>query len=223
MATITIGPTNGATQKYDVAYIGASTVAINATNFPWYTSTKVASIYSKAGNRQGYTSIRPGQNLPSLTQFVPVTTGLTPNVYELNIRAQVTLDTAQFYVVGATAPLGNQLPIVNAGSDIVITAPTSSVALMGTASDPDTGDTLTYAWRQVSGPNNATGLPATSLNVVVTNLVTGAYQFGFQATDQKGGKSPEDFVVVTINAGTSSGIGGRYASEDYFSGDYNAY
>jgi hypothetical protein len=94
----------------------------------------------------------------------------------------------------------NQLPVADAGQDLTITLPTSSVALLGTASDPDTGDTLTYLWRQITGPNGATGLPATSLNVVASNLVAGTYQFGFQATDQKGGKSPEDFVVVTVNA-----------------------
>jgi hypothetical protein len=97
----------------------------------------------------------------------------------------------------------NQLPVANAGDDLKITAPTSSVALMGTASDPDSGDSLTYLWRQITGPagaGTATGLPATSLNVVVSNLAIGTYQFGFQATDQKGGKSQEDWVVVTVDA-----------------------
>jgi hypothetical protein len=94
----------------------------------------------------------------------------------------------------------NQLPVASAGDDLTITAPTSSVALMGTASDPDPGDTLTYLWRPIAGPNTPLGLPATTLNVVVSNLIPGTYQFGFQATDQKGGKSTEDFVVVNVNA-----------------------
>jgi hypothetical protein len=60
--------------------------------------------------------------------------------------------------------------------------------------------------------------------VVVSGLIVGTYQFGFQATDQKGGKSTEDFVVVTVKAApTTPSTGGRYASEDYFSENYNAY
>jgi hypothetical protein len=94
----------------------------------------------------------------------------------------------------------NQMPVANAGDDLTITAPTSSVVLSGAASDPDPGDSLTYLWRPIAGPNTPVGLPATTLNVVVSNLLPGTYQFGFQATDQKGGKSPEDFVVVTVNA-----------------------
>jgi hypothetical protein len=45
--------------------------------------------------------------------------------------------------------------------------------------------------------------------VVVSNLAVGTYQFGFTATDQKGGKSNEDFVVVTVNAAATAGQVGR--------------
>jgi hypothetical protein len=113
----------------------------------------------------------------------------------------------------------NQLPVANAGDDLTITLPTSSAVLMGTASDPD-ADSLTYVWRQITGPNNATGLPATSLNVVVSNLMAGTYQFGFQATDSKGGKSSEDFVVVTANA--AAGGTGLYPADTVVVGDSNS-
>lgn len=79
------------------------------------------------------------------------------------------------------------------------------MVLSPTASDPDPGDNFTYLWRQVAGPASATGIPPTSLNAVASNLLVGTYQFGFTATDQKGGKSTEDFVVVTVNPAPSTG------------------
>jgi hypothetical protein len=100
----------------------------------------------------------------------------------------------------------NRIPVADAGSDATIQLPTSSMALMGTASDPDQGDTLTYAWRQVTGPNSATGLPATTLNVVVSNLVAGTYQFGFRSTDNHGAPSAEDYVLVTVQAAAGGGM-----------------
>jgi hypothetical protein len=101
----------------------------------------------------------------------------------------------------------NQLPVVSVGDHLTITAPTNSAALMATANDYDPGDTLTLQWRQITGPSSATGMPATSLNVLVSNLIVGTYQFGFQATDQKGGKSQEAFVVITMNAAPVGGVG----------------
>jgi lysophospholipase L1-like esterase len=98
----------------------------------------------------------------------------------------------------------NQMPVADAGADLTIQLPTSSVVLLGTASDPDAGDTLTYLWRPITGPNTPVGLPATTLNAVISNLIAGTYQFGFQATDNKGGKSTEDFVVVTVNAASTA-------------------
>jgi hypothetical protein len=133
--------------------------------------------------------------------FTPQTAGTSYNIDATVTDATGKVAQALTRTVQVTAAQTvNQLPVANAGQDLTITLPTSSAVLMGTASDPDAGDTLTYAWRQITGPNSATGLPATSLNVVASNLVAGTYQFGFQATDQAGGKSSEDFVVVTVNA-----------------------
>jgi hypothetical protein len=99
----------------------------------------------------------------------------------------------------------NRIPVADAGQDLTIQLPTSSVALMGAASDPDTGDTLTYAWRYVTGPNVPTGLPAATLNVVISNLIAGTYQIGFRSTDNYGAQSVEDYVLLTVLAVTGGG------------------
>jgi hypothetical protein len=94
----------------------------------------------------------------------------------------------------------NQIPVATAGQQLTIQLPTSSAALMGSGSDPDPGDTFAYAWRQITGPNIATGMPATSANVVVSNLVEGTYQFGLKTIDNHGAQSNEAFSVVTVLA-----------------------
>jgi hypothetical protein len=97
----------------------------------------------------------------------------------------------------------NHIPVVTAGNDITLAPGTTSVALMGTATDQDPGDQLTYAWRQITGPagaGTATGIPGTSVNLLASNLAVGTYQFGFRATDDKGGQSVEAYVVVTVPA-----------------------
>jgi hypothetical protein len=104
MAFITIGPSNGVTQKFDVAYIG-TTLALNATNFPWYTAANVTAVYAKSSNRQGYVSAKPGVSLTAVSQLILAVTGGLPNVYELNLKAPITLDTTQFYVIGAVTTL----------------------------------------------------------------------------------------------------------------------
>jgi hypothetical protein len=103
----------------------------------------------------------------------------------------------------------NRIPVADAGDDLTIQLPTSSVALMGTATDPDAGDTLTYAWRYITGPNVPTGLPATTLNVVVSGLIAGTYQLGFRTTDNHGAQSPESYVLLTVKPVAS---GGKWAN-----------
>ncbi|TGD80298.1 PKD domain-containing protein [Hymenobacter wooponensis] len=96
------------------------------------------------------------------------------------------------------APGGNVLPVANAGSDVTLQLPTNQVALMGSGTDSD-GTISAYAWSQITGPNNATGIPATTQNVVVSGLVAGIYQFRLTVTDDKNGQKSDD-VLVTVNA-----------------------
>ncbi|RZK22450.1 MAG: ABC transporter permease, partial [Hymenobacter sp.] len=156
-------------------------------------------------------------NATTLVAVVPV--GATTGPVAVTTSAGTGTSAASFEVktTVVVTPPANQLPVANAGQDLTITLPTSSVVLMGTATDADANDTLTYLWRPIAGPNTPLGLPATTLNVVASNLIAGTYQFGFQATDQKGGKSQEDFVVVTVQpAATTPPVGGGdYVSTSY--------
>lgn len=90
----------------------------------------------------------------------------------------------------------NVAPTVSAGNDVTADAGIT-VSLTGTASDAD-GDSLTYAWTQLSG----TAVILSSSNTLVTSfsgVTAGAYSFQFTATDSNGAASSAS-VNVTLNA-----------------------
>jgi len=88
--------------------------------------------------------------------------------------------------------------VANAGSNITITLPTSSVTLDGSASSSPDGSALTYSWSYVSGPAGYTIASPTGAKTSVTGLVQGTYTF--QLTVKNGqGNSATATVTVTVN------------------------
>ncbi len=95
------------------------------------------------------------------------------------------------------API-NLPPVANAGSNVSITLPTSSVNLNGSGSDID-GTIASYSWTKVSGPSQYNIQSPASAQTTINNLAQGTYQFQLQVTDNAGGVA-NDIVVVTVNA-----------------------
>jgi Secretion system C-terminal sorting domain/PKD domain len=96
-------------------------------------------------------------------------------------------------------PPGNQPPIANAGTDIIITLPTNIITLNGTASNDPDGTIAAYAWTRVSGPAQFTIANAGAASTVLSNLVQGVYTFRLQVLDN-GGATASDTITVTVNA-----------------------
>jgi ribosomal protein L14 len=92
-------------------------------------------------------------------------------------------------------PVPNVSPLVNAGSDIVITLPTSAISLAGNATDAD-GTIASYQWTKISGPG-ATIASSGSATTDVTGLVDGVYQFELKVTDDEGAFAT-DIIQVTV-------------------------
>lgn len=88
-------------------------------------------------------------------------------------------------------------PAVNAGADKIITLPTTSTSLAGSAIDSD-GTIAAYQWTKVSGPACILNTP-TSATLKVQNLVSGVYVFRLTATDNSGAKGSDE-VKLTVNA-----------------------
>ena len=93
----------------------------------------------------------------------------------------------------------NKPPIAIAGPDQVITLPTDSIFLDGTASkDPD-GKISEWLWTKISGPASFTITKPTDSTTKIKALVTATYQFELKVTDN-GGLSANDTMRVIVNA-----------------------
>ena len=106
---------------------------------------------------------------------------------------------------GSNAPAGgggpvNRAPTANAGVDQTVPEMTA-VQLNGIGSDPDAGDTLTYAWTQTQGQavtlNNANLADADFIAPDVTAGVPEDLEFQLLVTDNAGA-STQDRVTITV-------------------------
>lgn len=92
-----------------------------------------------------------------------------------------------------TVTPANVPPLINAGPDQSITAPTSVVTLSGSATDPD-GTISSHTWTKISG-TGGTITTAANYTTTVTGLVPDTYVFRLTATDNQ---SLTGFDEVTI-------------------------
>lgn len=92
----------------------------------------------------------------------------------------------------------NQAPAANAGNDLAITLPTSSVTLAGTGTDAD-GNITQYAWTKVSGPDAGVIDAPAKASTTVSGLAAGTYTYRLTVKDDNGVTGVDD-VNVTVNA-----------------------
>lgn len=110
--------------------------------------------------------------------------GKSMNIYEWMLQ----------YTRAAALPI----PIVNAGSNQVITLPANSIQLSGSATPAPSKTIASYAWTQLSGPNTATmSAPTVQINTV-SNLIQGVYTFQLTAT-QSDAQTGSGTVQITVN------------------------
>jgi len=96
---------------------------------------------------------------------------------------------------------GNKPPIAVAGSDQVITSPTDSVLLDGSASSDPDGKISEWLWTKIAGPAFFNIANASSAKPVVKNLTGGIYQFELKVTDA-GGLFSKDTMNVIVPRNT---------------------
>ncbi len=95
---------------------------------------------------------------------------------------------------------GNKQPIANAGPDQLITLPTDSVSLDGSASSDPDGRISSYLWTKISGPASFAFTQANASITKVKALVKGVYSIELKVTDN-GGLSARDTIQITVNDG----------------------
>ncbi len=93
--------------------------------------------------------------------------------------------------------LPNQAPIANAGTNLVISLPTTSANLSGSGIDAD-GTIAGYQWQQISGPTASTLSATNTANITVSNLQVGTYIYRLTVRDNDNATGTDN-VTVTVN------------------------
>jgi len=155
--------------------------------------TIVKYAWSKISGPSSFTIANASQVSTALTGLVAGT-----YVFRLTVtddKGATATDDVNVIVNNANTP-ANQPPVAMAGTDVVITLPTSSVTLNGSSSyDPD-GTISKYAWSKVSGPAQFLIGSAGSAITTVSNLAVGTYVFRLTVTDNNGATASDDINVI---------------------------
>ena len=91
-------------------------------------------------------------------------------------------------------PSTNNAPTAQAGSDQTIEWPVATAQLTGSGTDPDSGQTLTYAW---TGPSGVTFSAASAASTSATFPSAGSYNLTLTVSD--GSANATDTVTVTVS------------------------
>ncbi len=137
---------------------------------------------------------RPGWAQGNAMGFVLTGTGTrTAESYEGERAAAPLLHIE--YTAGAPV---NQAPLVDAGTDVYLTLPTSSTTLSGSVTDDGLPGPTGVSWTQVSGPGTSVFANATNASTSVSFPVAGTYVLRLTAND--GALSANDTVTVVVSA-----------------------
>ncbi|MHC4923249.1 MAG: PKD domain-containing protein, partial [Planctomycetota bacterium] len=97
------------------------------------------------------------------------------------------------------------LPVAAAGAARFISSG-ETITLMGSGTDVDDGQTLTYRWRQVSGPAGGVDSP-NEASTTFTPTTAGVYVFEFVVSDGIGESESDRVIVVVDGAGPAADAG----------------
>ena len=93
----------------------------------------------------------------------------------------------------------NYPPLANAGSDLQLTLPVSSVNLNGGASTDPEGATLSFSWTKLSGPSSFSITNSNTATPTINNLVAGVYTVQLQVTDADGYTATDNVSIIVTN------------------------
>jgi hypothetical protein len=122
------------------------------------------------------------------------------STYTMSVTA-----TGQAAIATTVNPPANSAPTANAGPDQTAVASAATVTLDGSGStDPDTGDTLTYAWTKTAGPDvtlssTSAAQPTFIAPTLGANDAAVTLTFSLVVTDDKSNASTADTVSITVN------------------------
>ena len=124
-------------------------------------------------------------------------------IYRLTVRDNDNATGTDNVTVTVNIAPANQAPVADAGSNRVITLPTSATSLSGAGSSDADGTIASYLWQQVSGPSAATLSATNTSNINVSNLQAGVYTYRLTVRDNDNASSTAT-VTVTVNDSLNS-------------------
>ncbi|HEY8660566.1 MAG TPA: T9SS type A sorting domain-containing protein, partial [Hanamia sp.] len=125
-------------------------------------------------------------------------TGLVQGVYVFQLKVtdnNGATATSTMQVTVNAALVINIAPVANAGPDVTVSSPVTSVNLYGSATDAD-GTISGYQWRQISGPGGSVISSPSSAATAVNNLTGGTYEFELTVTDNNGAIGKDTMVLI---------------------------
>lgn len=127
-------------------------------------------------------------------------TQLAAGIYQFELQVTDNNNAiARDTVVLSVSPVNNIKPIANAGADITIEVPTTSVVLDAGASKDSDGSIIAYQWKQISGPSVSNIVNATSKTTMVSKLTEGTYHFILTVADNNNGTATDTVAVSVIS------------------------
>ena len=192
-------PTVSAGSNQTLTLAGATSTAAAATT----TSTNLTGSASTTGSIASYQWTQvSGPNTATFGNAKAASSsvsGLAQGTYVFKLTATDNVgqtSSAQVTITVNPAPV-TVVFTVNAGSDVSITLPTSSVKLTGSTTVQNT--TLSSCtWKQISGPNTATISNGGTITPTVSGVVAGSYVFQVTITNSAG-TSTSDQMKLTVN------------------------
>ncbi|HEY4874651.1 MAG TPA: Ig-like domain-containing protein, partial [Puia sp.] len=198
--TVSAGTNQTITFPATVSLVGTATDA---------TGTITSTVWSEFSGPDNNPTFTNGNTLTPTANNLSVGT----YTFQLTVTDNNNLSSSAIVTVTVNAP--NQPPVVSAGSNQTITLPINSATLTGTVTK-GTGNIATYAWSEISGPNNkVTFTNGNTVSVIANNLVAGSYVFQLIVTDVNN-LSDTATVTITVNPANQPPVVSAGSSQNIF-------
>ena len=93
----------------------------------------------------------------------------------------------------------NQPPMARTANDLMLASPIATVQLNGSISSDTDGLIVSYVWKQVAGPGQATITGNSSAVATISDLKPGIYIFELEVTDNEGASSTKTVKIMAEN------------------------
>ncbi len=189
-------------------HLPTSSVSLSAAGSSDPNGAKLAYQWSVLSGPSGYSLSGAATSLATLSDLAAGTYKVT-----LNISDSLKLSKADTLTINVTAA-GYSAPTVYAGANQTITLPTDSVALSGSASDLNSGGSISsYSWTMIGAPADSYSFSSrTTAKTELRGLTNGTYTVVLKATDNYGLSTSDTMTVIVkqgkpiVNAGPDQTI-----------------